>query len=124
MRFSKPVHMADDAGPSWARRASGRRRRGPGLGPLVGFIATLLALFGALTGVMAIKERSIAAGGAVIDGWIAEGVAFVRQAAGQAPAKVEKAADVAGDKAEAVADRTGSALKAGADKTAEEFRSK
>lgn len=124
MRFSQPVHMAEDAGPSWARRTSGRRKRGLNLGPLIGFIATILALFGALTTVMSIKEGSIASGGAVIDGWIDEGVAFVREAAGQAPAKVEEAADVAGDKAEAAADRTGAALKAGAEKTAEEFRSK
>ena len=123
MRFLQPVRMADEnQGPSWARSRR-RKRRGPNFAPLIGFLVTLLALFGALTAVMSIKERSIEAGGKVIDGWIATGIAVIKESAGQAPAKVEAVADKAGDKVEAAAEKTGSALKAGADKTAEEFKS-
>mgnify|MGYP003636752160 CR=1 FL=1 len=53
MRFSQPVRMADggEASPVWARS---RKRSGM---PIVGLLVTLLALFGALTAVLGIKER-------------------------------------------------------------------
>lgn len=118
MRFPEAVRNSDDAGhsPVWARS---KRRRGPGAGPFIGFLVTLLALFGALTAVMAIKERSIAAGGAVIDAWITVGVQKAREAIGQAPAAGAVAADKAGNAVE----KTGDALKAGAAETADELKS-
>jgi hypothetical protein len=82
-------------------------------------VVTLLALFGALTAVMAIKERSIAAGGAVIDAWISAGADAVRQAIGRAPAAGAVAADKAGNAVE----KTGDALKAGAAETSDQMKS-
>jgi len=128
MRFSQPTRMSEDAaGPAWARRTSGRRKKsgfGTFIGRLLGFLAFLLAVFGALTAVVSIKEGSVASGGAMVDGWIAEGVALVKESAGQGAAKVEATADEAGEKAGAVANHTGDALKAGADKTVEELKTK
>lgn len=116
MRFPEPVRQSDDAatGPVWSRS---RRRRSSG-NPVLGLVVTLLAMFGALTVVLAIKERSVAEGGAIVDGWIAAGWNGVRQLAGQAP----EAASVAAGKAEEAAARTGDALQAGAQKTAEELK--
>lgn len=103
MRFSEPVRMADDGehSPVWART----KRRGGN--PLVGIIVTLLALFGVLTAALGVKEHSLAAGGAVIDGWIAKGVATVK---GKAP----EAADQAADATVAAAEKAGDAAQAGA----------
>jgi hypothetical protein len=117
MRFPEVVRNSDETStsPVWARS---KRKRGPGAGPFIGFLVTLLALFGALTGVMAVKERSVAAGGAVIDGWISTGVQTVMKAAGKAPA----AATVAADKAGATAEKTGDALQAGAAETADQMK--
>ena len=117
MRFPEVVRNSDDTShsPVWARS---KRKRGPGAGPFIGFLVTLLALFGALTGVMAVKERSVAAGGAVIDGWISTGVQAALKAVGKAPAAATVAADKAGDTAE----KTGDALKAGAAETAQELK--
>lgn len=100
--------MADggDHSPVWART----RKRGSA-GPAVGFLVTLLALFGALTLVLAIKERSVAQAGAQIDGWVSTGWGYVMTAAGKAP-----------EKAGHVADRTGDALAAGAQGAADELR--
>lgn len=78
--------------PVWSRTS---RRRG-GLGPLFGLLVTLLALFGALTVAMAVKERSVAAGGAVIDGWISSGVNTVKGLVGQGGDAAGDAADDAG----------------------------
>lgn len=114
MRFLEPVRMSeDDAGPVWARNK--RRRGGP---PVIGFLITLLALFGALTAVLGIKERSVAEGGAVIDGWLSTGWDQVKRLTGQADeatgAAIEDAADAAG--------RAGSALGEGAGNAVQELQ--
>lgn len=103
MRFSEPVRMADDVEhrPVWARS---KRRSG---NPLVGLIVTLLALFGVLTAVLGIKEKSLAEGGATMDGWISQGVDTVK---GRAPAAAEQAADATA----AAAQKAGNAAEAGA----------
>ena len=109
MRFPEPVRSADEiASPVWARTK--RRSSGGGGGGFVGVIVTLLALFGVLTAVLGIKERSLAEGGALMDGWITAGVNQGRTLIGQAP----EAAEVAADKAGAAAAKTGDALDTGA----------
>lgn len=115
MRFPEPVRMADDgeASPAWAR--SSKRRGGV---PIVGLLVTLLALFGALTAVLGVKEKSLAAGGAMIDGWISTGWNGALKLVGQAPEAAEAAADEAGE----AADKTGDALQAGAETTAAELK--
>ncbi|RZJ29020.1 MAG: hypothetical protein EON85_07790 [Brevundimonas sp.] len=112
MRFSEPVRMADDGdhSPVWART---KRRRGAN--PLVGILVTLLAVFGVLTAVLGIKERSLAEGGAIIDGWIAAGVATVR---GEAPKVADEAVDAAGN----AAGKAGDAAQAGAAAATEELK--
>jgi hypothetical protein len=103
MRFSEPVRMADDGehSPVWART---RRRSG---NPLVGIVVTLLALFGALTAGLGVKEQSLAEGGAIMDGWISQGVATVRgegsRVADEATEATGAAAEKAGDAAQAAA---------------------
>lgn len=114
MRFPEPARMAEDHSPVWARK---KRRSGGGGGGFVGLIVTLLALFGVLTMVLGIKERSLAEGGAMMDGWIAAGTAQARKLAGQAP----EAAEVAAEKAGNAAERTGDALEAGAATTADKL---
>lgn len=111
MRFSQPFRMSDDSdhGPVWARN---KRRRG---NPFVSFLVTLLALFGVLTAVLGVKERSLADGGALMDGWINKAVATVR---GEAP----KMADEAGEAAGAAAARAGDAAAAGAAAASEELK--
>lgn len=94
----------------WART---KRRRGAN--PLVGILVTLLAVFGVLTAVLGIKERSLAEGGAIIDGWIAAGVATVR---GEAPKVADEAVDAAGD----AAGKAGDAAQAGAAAATEELK--
>jgi hypothetical protein len=112
MRFSEPVRMADDGehSPVWARS---KRRRGGN--PFIGVIVTLLALFGVLTAVLGVKEGSLAEGGAMIDGWIAKGVATVK---GEAPRVADDAADAAGEAAE----KAGDAAQAGAAAASEELK--
>lgn len=51
--------------PVWARK-----RRKPG-NPLVGLVLVPLALLGALTAGLAIREKSFTAGGVKMDGWAA-----------------------------------------------------
>lgn len=115
MRFPEPVRNSDDhASPVWARS----KRRSGGGGGFVGLIVTLLALFGVLTAVLGVKERSLAEGGAMMDGWITAGVNQAKRLAGQAP----EAAEVAAEKAGNAAERTGDALEAGAASTAEELQ--
>ena len=113
MRFSQPVRMADggEASPVWARS---RKRSGM---PIVGLLVTLLALFGALTAVLGIKEQSLAAGGAVVDGWITSGWDSAKGLVGKAPA-----ADDAAAEAGAAAAKAGDALQAGAETTANEMK--
>lgn len=114
MRFSQPVHMSEgEASPVWARS----KRRSGGASP-IGFLVTLLALFGALTGVLGIKERSLAEGGAIIDGWITSAWTSAKGLAGQAPEAGEEAAEKVGE----TAAKTGDALQAGAEKTADELK--
>lgn len=111
MRFSEPVRMADDGdhSPVWAR---GKRRRG---NPVVSLLVTLLAVFGVLTAVLGVKEKSLAEGGAMMDGWISSGVSKVR---GEAP----KVADQAGDAAGAAAAKAGDAAQAGATAASDELK--
>jgi hypothetical protein len=112
MRFSEPVRMADDgdSSPVWART---KRRRGAN--PLVGILVTLLAIFGVLTAVLGIKERSLAEGGAIMDGWITSGVATVK---GEAPQVADEAVDAAG----AAAEKAGDAAQAGAAAASDELK--
>lgn len=129
MRFPQPARMADDDhghdrrhghthhSPVWAR-SKRRRRGGAGGGALIGFIVTLLAAFGALTAVLAIKEGSVAEAGTKIDGWIDVGVAKARTLAGRAPDAARTAADKTGEAAR----KTGNALESGAEKTADELK--
>lgn len=119
MRLSQPVRMADDADrtPVWARS----RKRSSG-NPLVNVVVTLLALFGALTAVLGVKERSLAEGGAIVDGWIAAGADAVRGLAGQGAEKAGVAAEKAASEAEQAAARTGEALKSGADKASQDLK--
>ena len=93
MTFSEPVRMAEDDGgtPSWARP---KRRRGGS--PVINFLVTLLALFGALTAVLGVKEQSVAEGGVIIDSWISAGWQGARRLAGQAPEAAEAVVDKAG----------------------------
>ena len=103
--------MADDGehSPVWARS---KRRSGS---PLVGILVTLLALFGVLTAVLGVKERSLAEAGAMMDGWITKGVSTVR---GKAPRVADEAADAAGDAAE----KAGDAAQAGAAAASDEMK--
>lgn len=88
MRFAEPTRMSEGGStPVWARA---KRRRGGG-GGIVGLIVTLLALFGVMTGVLGVREGSLAQGGAVMDGWIAAAIEAGRELAGQAPQAVEAA---------------------------------
>lgn len=86
------------------RPPTGRRRRG--VSPLIGMPITLLAIFGALTAGMALKEGSMARGGVVIDGWIAGGVAWTRETFETALPHIRAAAT----RAEAAALATGEAI--------------
>lgn len=115
MEFQQPVRMAEGSeGPVWARS----RRRAGGGNPVVGFIITVLALFGALTAALAIKERSVAEGGAILDGWIAAGWDAARRATGQADEAAAKAAAEAGQAAE----KAGDALETGAEAARDELK--
>lgn len=111
MRFSEPVRMADDGdhSPVWARS---KRRRG---NPFISLLVTLLALFGVLTAVLGIKEKSLAEGGAMMDGWISSAVSTVK---GEAP----RVADQAGEAAGAAATKAGDAAQAGAAAASDELK--
>ena len=86
MRFAEPMRMADgEAGggeysPVWAKT-----RRRSSANPLVGLIVTLLALVGALTIVLGVKERSLAEGGAIVDGWLSSGWHAAQKLVGKTP---------------------------------------
>ena len=79
---------------------------------------TLLALIGALTLVLSIKEGSVQAAGRMMDGWIMTGWTGAQRLAGRAP----EAAEVAADKAGQATERTGDALKAGASTARDELK--
>jgi hypothetical protein len=112
MRFSEPVRMADDGehSPVWART-----KRRSGGNPVIGLLVTLLALFGVVTAVLGVKEQSLAEGGAMMDGWIAQGVSMVK---GEAPQVADEAADTAG----AAAEKAGDAAQAGAAAASDEMK--
>ena len=115
MRSPEPAQNADDhASPV---RARPKRRLSRGGGGFVGFIVTLLALFGVLTAVLGIKKQSLAEGGAVMDGWITAGIDQGKKSIGQA----SQAAEVASEKAANAAKKSGDALEAGAATTAEKL---
>lgn len=116
MRFNQITRMADDGhtGPVWARKS---RRSGGGLSGIFGLVVILLAVFGALTAALGIKEQSLAKGGAVLDSWITRGVDGAKDLMGQAPEAAEVVAEDAGN----LAEKTGDALEAGAGKTADEL---
>lgn len=111
MRVSNLFRQADgsDHSPVWART---RHRRGH---PLVNVVVVGLALFGVLTAALGIKERSLADGGALMDGWIAAGVTKVK---GGAP----QVADRAGEAAGVVAEKAGNAAQAGAAAATDELK--
>jgi len=107
MRFPEAAHMPDGSGeaaPVWARRAAG----GGGGNPLVALIFAILAMVGALCIGLAIYDKSFAAGGARIDGWIKPLTAQIGKMTGQAGDQAEDAAAdaeaAAGDAAEAAGD--------------------
>lgn len=82
MRYLQTARAADGAeGPIWARR----KKKKASAAPLINLVVTLLALIGALTLVLSIKERSIEAAGRTADGWIAAGWAGAQRLAGRAP---------------------------------------
>ncbi len=83
----------------------------------MGLIVTLLALFGALTAALGVKEHSLAGGGAIVDGWISSAWSSAKTLVGKAPAAADEAANEAGT----AATRAGDALQAGAEKAAEEL---
>ncbi len=108
MRFPQAAHMPDDGhhghsapaaassgaadAPVWARRQG---RSGGGAG-IFGILFFLLALLGGLSIVLAVMDKSFAAGGARIDGWIKPAVDQIAKMTGKAGAKAE---DVAADAA-------------------------
>jgi uncharacterized membrane protein len=90
---------ATDA-PVWARRQG---RSGGGAG-IFGILFFLLAIFGILSIALAVMDKSFAAGGARIDGWIKPAVDQIAKMTGQAGAKAEDAAgDAAAEAAPAAA---------------------
>lgn len=93
MRFPQETAMADGSdGPVWART----RRRRLSAGPLMGFIVAVLALIGALTVGLSIKDRSVAEAGATMDRWIDSGWTAGKRLVGRAPEAAEQAVDKAG----------------------------
>lgn len=110
MRFPEPVRMADDTGPVWART-----RRRSGGNPIIGLLVTILALFGALTAVLSIKEQSVAEGGAIIDGWISTAWNTVRGIAGETDAAAGSVGEAIGD----AASQVGDAAREGADRVSD-----
>ena len=123
MRFPQAAHMPDDGhhghghadhghsapaaasssavdAPVWARRQG---RSGGGAG-IFGILFFLLAIFGILSIALAVMDKSFAAGGARIDGWIKPAVDQIAKMTGQAGAKAEDAAgDAAAEAAPAAA---------------------
>jgi hypothetical protein len=64
--------------PVWAKR-----RKRSGLHPIVSTLVLSLALFGAVMIGVSLRMGSVEKGGAVVDGWIAQGKAKWDEAAGQ-----------------------------------------
>ncbi len=142
MRFPQAAHMPDDGhghghghddhghsapaaasssavdAPVWARRQG---RSGGGAG-IFGILFFLLALFGILSIALAVVDKSFAAGGARIDGWIKPAVDQIAKMTGKAGAKAEDAAGdaaaAAGEAAEAAGDAAETAGDAAQDATA------
>lgn len=82
---------------------------------MIGLLVTLLALFGVLTAVLGVKEKSLAEGGAMMDGWISSAWTKIR---GEAP----RVADEAGEAAGAAAAKAGDAAQAGAAAASDELK--
>lgn len=119
MRFSETTHAAVGAeGPIWARR----KKRKASAAPLVNGLVTVLALIGALTLVLSIKERSVESAGRMMDGWIAAGWTGAQKLVGRAPEAADVAADKAGQAAGQAAGKTGDALEAGAAAARDELK--
>ena len=110
----KPMNDHSE-GPVWARPKRSGRSAG---NPLVGFLVTLLALFGALTAVLGVKEQSVGEGGAIIDGWITSGWSRVRSLGGRAD---EAAVDAAESTGRAMRN-TGDAVEKGADRAVDDLK--
>lgn len=106
-----------DHGPVWSRTS---RRRGGN--PLVGLIVTLLALFGALTAVLGVKERSVAEGGEIIDNWISAGWAGAKRLAGRADEEIAEGAETAVEETGEALQAAGEAVEEGADGAAERLQ--
>jgi hypothetical protein len=118
MRFLEPVRMADDSGgPVWTRA---KRHKGGGV-PVVGLIVGALALLGAATAGLAIKERSFAGAGATLDGALAAVIDFGRGLVGQAGEEASAAADETAAAATAAAEKAASAAEAGAEAARDEL---
>lgn len=89
MRFSQATAKAEGAdGPVWARS----RRRRVSAGPFVGLVGAILAVIGGLTVVLAVKERSVAQAGAIMDGWIDSGWTVARNLTGRATGSADRSA--------------------------------
>lgn len=101
MQMAEPVrNSGEDSGPVWARS----RRRSRGGGPLVGFLVSLLAIFGAIVVIASIKEGSIAGGGAFVDHWAGKGVQAVKDLWSEATAGTEEAADAVAEEVQPAVD--------------------
>lgn len=119
MKVEGSAGMAEGGGgPVWERR-----RGGGGGNPIVSFLVTLLALFGALVIGLAIFERSVAGAGERVDGWIDTVVGMVSGGADDAE---NEAADAAGEVVDAAGDAAagaGEAVEAAADEAAGALKS-
>jgi hypothetical protein len=118
MRFPQPLRMADDGGhgPVWTRA-----KRRSGGNPVVGVVIGALALLGAVTGGLAIKERSFAGAGETLDAGLAAVIDFGRGLVGQAGEEAAEAADDTAAAAEAAAEKAAAAASAGADAARDEL---
>ena len=111
MRMLKPVRMSgEDNGPVWARS----RRRSRGAGPLIGFLVSLLAIFGAIMVVASVKEGSIAGGGAFVDHWTGKAIQWGKDAWAEATADTEQAADAVAEEVQPAVDGAAAAGEAAA----------
>jgi hypothetical protein len=112
--------MADDAGggPVWTRA---KRHKGGGGVPVVGLIVGALALLGAATAGLAIKERSFAGAGETLDTALAAVIDFGRGLVGQAGEEATEAADETAEAAEAAAEKAAAAASAGAEAARDEL---
>jgi len=121
MQFLQPVRMADDSGgsgPVWSRA---RRHKSGGGFPVVGLIVGALALLGATTAGLAVRERSFAGAGETLDTALAAVIDFGRGLVGQAGEEATEAADETAEAAEAAAEKAAAAASAGAEAARDEL---